>query len=174
MSAGNRLHGCRFLVQQGRILSLVLTLALAACNGGVTPAGALRAKTRDVPVEGEGRYTDVSAGGLAAMLKRKDFPLINVHVPYEGEIDGTDLFIPYDEIGSQLDKLPPDRRARVVLYCLTGRMSAIAARTLVERGYTEVWNLDGGTVGWKAAGYPLLDKRPSTERPRNGSHREFT
>jgi rhodanese-related sulfurtransferase len=37
-------------------------------------------------------------------------------------------------------------------------MSAIAARELVGRGYTDVWNLDGGMVAWKAAGYPLANK----------------
>jgi rhodanese-related sulfurtransferase len=37
-------------------------------------------------------------------------------------------------------------------------MSAKSARTLVELGYTDVWNLDGGMIGWKKAGYPLVDK----------------
>ena len=37
-------------------------------------------------------------------------------------------------------------------------MSAIAARTLVKLGYTDVWNLDGGIVAWTEAGYPLQRK----------------
>ena len=28
----------------------------------------------------------------------------------------------------------------------------------LELGYTDVWNQDGGMIGWKQAGYPLLDK----------------
>jgi rhodanese-related sulfurtransferase len=109
-----------------------------------------------VPVEGGGSYTDVNAAGLASMLQNKGFVLVNVHIPYEGEIENTDLFVPYDQVEANLDRLPVDRDARLVLYCRTGGMSAIAARKLVQLGYTDVWNLDGGMIGWEQAGYPLL------------------
>lgn len=74
-------------------------------------------QTRRVPVAGGGSYTDVGPAGLAAILEEMDFPLINVYIPYEGEIEGTDLFIPFDEIEQHLDKLPADEDARIVLYC---------------------------------------------------------
>lgn len=115
-------------------------------------------QTQKVPVEGGGSYTDVGAGGLAKMLKAKDFPLVNVHVPYEGEIAKTDLFIPYDRIEGSLDRLPADKDAKVVLYCRSGSMSAIAARELVRSGYTNVWNLDGGMIGWQEAGHPIIQR----------------
>jgi rhodanese-related sulfurtransferase len=38
-------------------------------------------------------------------------------------------------------------------------MSGKAARELVSLGYTDVWNLDGGMIAWKQAGYPLLDTK---------------
>jgi rhodanese-related sulfurtransferase len=139
---------------------LPLVLALAGCRAGgavTTPApGAAALQTQKVPVEGGGSYTDVNAAGLAAMLEDKDFPLINVHVPYEGEIPDTDLFIPYNGVEANLGQLPLDNGAKLVLYCRSGGMSAIAARTLVKLGYTDVWNLDGGMIGWEQAGYPLL------------------
>ena len=40
------------------------------------------------------------------MLKSKDFSFINVHIPYEGEISGTDAHIPYNEIEEYADQLP--------------------------------------------------------------------
>jgi len=108
-----------------------------------------------VQVEGGGSYTDVNTSGLANMLENNNFPLINVHIPYEGEIQGTDLSIPYNEIGENLDKLPADKDTKLVLYCRSGSMSDTAAGTLVKLGYTDVWNLDSGMIGWEQAGYPL-------------------
>lgn len=98
-----------------------------------------------------GSYTDVSVGELQTMLENKDFTFINVHVPFEGDIPGTDLSIPYDQIEQNLDKLP-DKNAKIVLYCRSDRMSNIAARTLVDLGYTNIYNLDGGMVDWEGAG----------------------
>lgn len=151
------------MIKSRNSVAVLFILAIAACGPGSAPAapptaGDLAQQTQKVPVEGGGNYIDVSAVGLATMLENKDFPLINVHIPYEGEIEGTDLFIPFDEIEQNLDKLPADKDARIVLYCRSGSMSAKAARELVSLGYTDVWNVDGGMVVWKQAGYPLLDK----------------
>jgi molybdopterin/thiamine biosynthesis adenylyltransferase len=40
----------------------------------------------------------------------------------------------------------------VVLYCASGTRSVLAARSLVELGYTNVKSLAGGFTGWKRAG----------------------
>ena len=141
-------------------LVLLLALFLVACGGqeggDTAPVVTdLASQTQTVPVEGGDSYTDVSANGLALMLENKDFPLINVHVPYEGEIERTDEFIPFDQIEQNVDKLPDDKDAQIVVYCRSGSMSAISARTLVELGYTDVWNLDGGMIAWEASGRPL-------------------
>jgi rhodanese-related sulfurtransferase len=82
-----------------------------------------------------------------------------VHVPYEGEIEGTGAHVPYDAIESQLARLPADRRAPIALYCMSGRMSTIAAEKLVRLGYTAIVHLDGGMLAWDRAGYPLLHFR---------------
>ena len=92
------------------------------------------------------------------MLQAKDFSLINVHVPYEGEIANTDAKIVYNEIDQHLDQLPADKSAPIVLYCRSGRMSTIAAQQLVKLGYTHIFNLDGGMIAWEQAGYTLLNR----------------
>lgn len=103
----------------------------------------------------KGQYTNVTPAELQTMLKNKDFFFVNVHIPFQGSIPQTDRFIPYDQIGQQLNQLPADKNARIVLYCRSGRMSDIAARTLIDAGYTNLYNLQGGFDAWKAAGLPL-------------------
>ena len=143
----------------GTLLSLAATLLLAACGGG---AGAAQLPVTTgklgqvVPVEGGGQYLDILPQELMAMLETKDFFFVNVHVPYEGEIEGTDSFVPFDQVQDRLDEFPASRDAKVVLYCRSGSMSAIAARAIVSAGYTNIYNLDGGFRAWAAAGYELI------------------
>lgn len=113
------------------------------------------------PITGEtistigGSYENVTPTELKSMLGSKDFVLLNVHIPFAGNIPGTDLSIPYNEIEPNLSQLPADKSAKIVLYCSSGRMSQIAAEELVSRGYTNVWNLKGGMAGWQQAGLEL-------------------
>lgn len=88
------------------------------------------------------------------MMRNEDLLLVNTHVPFEGNIPGTDLSTPYNRIGRNLDRLPR-RGDKVVLYCRSGRMSALAAKTLVKAGYENIWDLRGGMVAWEEAGFRL-------------------
>ncbi len=132
--------------------SLIVFMALAslwlsACQS--------KSVTGEVVNTAAGSYKNIAAVDLAAMLKSKDFVLVNVHTPFAGKIAGTDLSIPYDQIEQSISLLPADKNARIVLYCRSGRMSQIAAEQLVSLGYTNVWNLKGGMSGWEQAGYSL-------------------
>ena len=133
-------------------LAAILLAVLTACKG--RPA---QVTGEAVTVAAGGSYANVTADELDAMLKNKDFVFVNVHIPFAGNIAGTDLSIPYDQIAdpANLSQLPADKNAKIVLYCRSGRMSAIAADELVSLGYTNVWNLMGGMVDWENAGYEI-------------------
>ena len=104
-----------------------------------------------------GSYQNIAPAELNTMLKSKDFVLVNVHIPFAGNIADTDLSIPYDEISTSenLLQLPADKSAKIVLYCRSGHMSTIAAEELVKLGYTNVWNLAGGMMEWERAGFNI-------------------
>jgi rhodanese-related sulfurtransferase len=103
-----------------------------------------------------GSWTNVTADKLASMLDHKNFTLLNVKTPYSGEIAGTDLYIPYDQLAARAAELPPDKTAKVIVYCRTGHESAIAAQTLIGLGYTHIDNLDGGMTAWTDSGRSLV------------------
>ncbi len=128
------------------IIGVVALLTVVACRPQATPAASTAS------------YIDINAAQLNEMLPAKDFALINVHIPYEGELPQTDDFIPYNKIEANADRLPADKEAKIVVYCRSGSMSAIAAQTLVDMGYNNVYNLTAGMKEWQAAGYELLDK----------------
>ena len=135
------------------VFMMVASLFLGACGAAQASPVPVEVTGKQVQVAG-GSYTDVSVEELQTMLANKDFTFVNVHIPFEGSIPGTDIAIPYDQIAQELDKLP-DKTAKIVLYCRSGRMSAIAAETLVSLGYSNVWNLSGGMAAWEQAGLTI-------------------
>ncbi|MFQ5459601.1 MAG: rhodanese-like domain-containing protein, partial [Anaerolineae bacterium] len=104
-----------------------------------------------IPAKNPDGYTDITVDELAAMMPVKDFQLINVHVPDQGDLPGTDAAIPFDEIGTRANELPA-KDAPIVLYCRSGNMSTQAAKTLVDMGYTNIMELDGGFNAWRDSG----------------------
>ena len=109
-------------------------------------------------------FEDITVGQLRAMMSEEDLFLVNVHIPFQGNIPDTDTSIRFDEIADHLDQLPRDREAKVVLYCRSGRMSEEAATTLIGLGYTRVFNLVGGMRAWAAEGYAIIGG-PGLSRP---------
>jgi phage shock protein E len=96
----------------------------------------------------------VGVDEFASRLASSDAFVVNVHVPDEGSIEGTDARVPYDEIVDDV-RLPANRDTPILLYCKTGRMSWEAATALVDAGYSDVVHLDGGMDAWVAEGRSL-------------------
>lgn len=141
------------------IATLGMTSLLLAACGSADNSGDRGGVATGVVEPGERGYTNVSPAELAGRLEQNDFTLVNVHIPYEGEIAGTSAFIPYNKIDQHLEDLPAEHNVAIILYCQSGRMSGIAAETLVRLGYSDVWNLDGGMIAWEEAGYRLVNQR---------------
>lgn len=103
-------------------------------------------------------YVDLSVEQLANVLPDKDFTLVNVHVPDQGNLPMTDLSIAFNEVDAFVTTLP-DKDAPIVIYCRSGGMSSQMAPALAALGYTNLFELDGGFNAWGAAGHELLPPR---------------
>ncbi|MDF3339034.1 rhodanese-like domain-containing protein [Mycolicibacterium septicum] len=134
-------------------LTVVTSMSLASC--GVS-TGPLPAPTIESSTVNLAHHRLVGANEFATAIGRSDTVVVNVHVPFQGDIPGTDLSIPFDRVAEQSDRLPGDRDATIAIYCRTGPMSATAAETLRSLGYTDVVELKGGMKAWQASGRPLV------------------
>ena len=141
------------------VTMLTLALVYAGCHkADVLPASSVDQSSPVSRAANSQGYTTVTVSQLAGMLPVKNFTMINVHVPYQGDIPQTDLNIPFDRIAENLDKLPA-KDAPVLIYCRSGRMSTEATLTLTALGYNHVMHLEGGFLAWEAAGNEMV-KRP--------------
>jgi rhodanese-related sulfurtransferase len=139
------------------VLAVIVIGFVALGGGGSSAAPSL--STGETIVQGQGgHWTNVTPDRLAQMIQNEDFTLLNVKTPYSGEIDGTDLYIPYDQLTARASDLPAAKSAKILVYCRSGVESAQAAQTLLNLGYTNVWNLDGGMNAWQASGRALVHK----------------
>lgn len=99
--------------------------------------------------KGEKSYSDISAEELRGLLKKGRATLIDVRTKKEIQqgVIGKPLEI---ELGpsmkSKLDSL--DRNKKYVVYCRSGRRSALASSTMEKMGFKDVNNLVGGIMGY--------------------------
>ena len=83
--------------------------------------------------------------------------LLDVREPSEtskGIIDGA-VTIPLRGLAQNMERLPADKAAPIMVYCGSGHRSAMAMETLRMAGYTNVKSLAGGAANWTAAGLTL-------------------
>ena len=90
-----------------------------------------------------------------ALESGEDVTVIDVREPYEweaGHIPGARLIprgTPEDRSAEEL----PDRGRRIVVHCNAGGRGALAAKTFMKMGYTNVANLEGSPNAWRERGY---------------------
>jgi len=72
------------------------------------------------------------------------------------------IFIPRGFLELRVEDKVPDHKAPVILQCASGTRSLLAARTLREMGYENLYSLNGGFNAWKDKGLPWVADRQFT------------
>ena len=102
-----------------------------------------------------GQVVTLDAATLAAKLEAGNVQLIDVRTAQEfadGHIAGA-INVPLDRFDPQ--SLDGSGGKEVILYCRSDRRSGIAAGKLAEHSGQDAVHLDGGIIGWEAAGMPV-------------------
>jgi adenylyltransferase/sulfurtransferase len=72
----------------------------------------------------------------------------------EGHIPAA-VFLPRGFLEVKVEKIVPDKRTPIIVYCAGGVRSALAAKSLQQLGYTDVVSMSGGYGEWKNNGLPF-------------------
>lgn len=117
------------------ILLLVMLAGCAQAEGKETPAQELlqRQAAGEKVLVVDVRSTEEFAAG---------------HVP--GAIN-----LPHDTLTGSEPVLKDWKQKPVVVYCKSGRRSAIAAEVLEKQGFTQLEHLTGDMQGWEQQGHPV-------------------
>ncbi len=126
-------------------MKTALAALLLALASPALAQGAPAAATAPAPKPG------VVDGAAAKALVASGAKVVDVRTPQEfasGHVPGA-INIPYEEIGKRTTEIGPPS-TQVVLYCRTGRRSAIAADTLKKAGYQNLSDMQSVT-SWPGA-----------------------
>lgn len=130
---------------------------LALAGAGVIAAPVSASHVRQLSVQEVKGAID-----KAPSLREKGFILVDVRSVEEhdtGAIPGTDLNIEFREMAKRHQEIGAGPDDHIVVYCQSGRRSNIAADTLTELGYRNVYNIRGSVNAWMQAGFPLAGGR---------------
>ncbi|MDG1480473.1 MAG: molybdopterin-synthase adenylyltransferase MoeB [Myxococcota bacterium] len=104
----------------------------------------------DANTAGAEGFTRLSVGEIKARMDDGWTPFIlDVRKPPEADIVSisADLLRPHEAVvAGDISGIPRDRP--VVVHCKLGRRSAKAAAALIDSGYTDVINMEGGITAW--------------------------
>ena len=127
------------------LLSLIFVLAgFIACQSAV----------KNETAKSESEIRQVSVAEAKPLVEKPGVQFIDVRTVEEydgGHAPGAANF-PLDSLETSLAKL--DKEKPVYVICETGRRSQKGSEILQKNGFTNITNIQGGTSGWIAAGFP--------------------
>lgn len=118
-----------------------ITLIFTSCTNGLTQDG----KTTLSVTEFARKLTELPTA-----------PILDVRTPDEYSKGHLTHALNYDWNGTEFEKqlASLDKTKPVFVYCLSGGRSSAAASKMRSSGFTQVYEMDGGMMKWRAANLP--------------------
>ena len=134
---------------------LILAISFAACGGGqeTTKNTVQTAQTKQ-----KAEVVNVQPEELKkALAEGEDVIVLDVRTPEEwnqGYIDGAqNIDIYSDDFTGRVQKL--DKNKTVYVYCRSGHRSMNASKKMINMGFTDVRNVEGGILLWTEKGFEV-------------------
>lgn len=137
------------------------------CNGDC-PAGdgAMHARIfvmRASPPANNAIFQEITAPLAHERIKQGDLLILDVRSPnefYQGFIPGA-LLIPLQQLHERLPEIENYKEKEILIYCRSGRRSAVASELLIQKGFRKVFNLKGGVNAWMQENFEIRKELPS-------------
>ncbi len=101
---------------------------------------------------------NVNAVKFKELIATENAIILDVRTPQEysrGNIQGSTLInIADPEFVSRINMLQKDKT--ILIYCLTGSRSSVAANYMTRLGFKKIYNLQQGIMDWNQQGYPMI------------------
>ena len=100
-------------------------------------------------------FTRITASEAKEMIEKGDVQVVDTRERYEydeGHVPGA-INIPHMATLPRNAELARDKP--IIFVCASGQRSAVAAEFAATLGLDDLYNVEGGTVAWIKAGYPV-------------------
>ncbi len=123
------------------LMPFALIMLFSACTGG--------AENTAFEENMESVYQKITPVEAKELIGSEKVVLVDVRTrdEYEAEYIPGAVLLPLDYIQERAQSLLPDQYDTIIVYCRSGRRSAIAAKELLDMGYKTVYDL-GGIIDW--------------------------
>ena len=100
----------------------------------------------------------MTAAQADAFIEQENPLILDVRTPAEfkaGHLPDA-VLIPVQALQRRIAELAPYRNKDILVYCATGNRSTVAAKILIDQGFTRIANMRHGIADWYQRKYPVV------------------
>lgn len=114
----------------------------------VTAVG-IELNSEDIDKSTKSEYKKITAEDAKALIDSENVIIVDVRTQseYDDRHIENAIILPVSEIENKAEEMITNKSAKLLVYCRSGNRSAAASQTLLEMGYTNVYDF-GGIIDW--------------------------